>query len=403
MRTTGLQVSGYSFILRRTELALVTGDPRMAHDPLRTQRRATGVGVLLALLVAGGVALTALLRPAPSVGDALLVTDETGTLHVRLGERFHPVTNVASARLLLGSAENVDKATASELADLPAGPPVGIPDVPGLSPVPGGSATDWFYCADTVVATDASVDAGPQILVAPSGWWLAVDGRRMLIPDKGDTVARAFGAVPVETADTVAAVLDRGPDVVLPAGPAGADPAAQDTPFAPGTLVTAGDRAFVATAGGMAEVNGARRAVAEALSPSPPVASDLGTVLRLPGARALEHVPAGLVFRQVGEVCAGVRLVERPSLGESRAEHSAGTGSGTGLYDGPRGTVALATERGFALVSASGIRYSVPSQEELDALGVLGDGELPVVVPWRVIDALPDGGELSAARARGTD
>ncbi|HAJ52145.1 MAG TPA: type VII secretion protein EccB, partial [Corynebacterium variabile] len=93
--------------------ALVTGDPRMAHDPLRTQRRAVGVGVLLALLVAGGMLLVAMLRPAPSVGDAALVTDESGALHVRLGESFHPVTNVASARLLLGSAESPSKTTAS--------------------------------------------------------------------------------------------------------------------------------------------------------------------------------------------------------------------------------------------------------------------------------------------------
>ena len=53
MRTTGIQVSGFNFLLRRLELALVIGDPRMAHDPLRSQRRALVVVVLLSLLIAG--------------------------------------------------------------------------------------------------------------------------------------------------------------------------------------------------------------------------------------------------------------------------------------------------------------------------------------------------------------
>ena len=77
VRTTSLQVSGYRFLLRRLELALVIGDPRMAHDPLRAQRRSIGVGLLLSALIAGGAVMLSLLRPAPSIDDAALVADET--------------------------------------------------------------------------------------------------------------------------------------------------------------------------------------------------------------------------------------------------------------------------------------------------------------------------------------
>ncbi|WP_297008949.1 type VII secretion protein EccB [uncultured Corynebacterium sp.] len=392
MRTTGLQVSGYSFLLRRLELALVTGDPRMAHDPLRTQRRAVGVGVLLALLVAGGMLLVAMLRPAPSVGDAALVTDESGTLHVRIGEVFHPVTNVASARLLLGSAESPSKTTAANLAEFGTGPPVGIPDAPGLVPVGDGAADEWALCGPTVVAASSMADAGPQVLAAPSGHWLVVGGERMLIPEAGPTVARALGAVPVVVDDEVVAVLRRGPDVVLPRGPSGLPGMFGEQ----GTLVTAGERAFLVVDGGLAEVTGTRRAVAEALA-SPagaPVVSDLGSVLEVPGATALERVPVEASFRETAGVCAGATLVEVPEEAgkEQRGRH----------YEGPRGTVAVVTERGLALVSESGVRYTVPSPEELAALGVLDDGELPVQVPWRVIESLPDGGELSTERARRT-
>lgn len=390
-------MSGYSFVLRRTELALVTGDPRMAHDPLRTQRRAVGVGGLLSLLVAGGMLLVALLRPAPSVGDAGLVADESGALHVRLGEAFHPVTNVASARLLLGAPETVHRTTAAHLADLPTGPPVGIPDAPGLVPAPDGSAAHWVVCGATVVATAAVTDAGPQVLVAPSGWWLVVDGRRLAVPAQGETVARALGADPVEVPDTVVDVLDRGPDVVLPTGPSGLPgPWAEQ-----GRVVTAGDRAFVVADGGLAEVTGGRRAVAEALAGDARSVSDLGAVLGVPGAEVLTQVPVDQVFRPVEGVCAGERLVEVPdgAGGVSGTGPGQATGSATGRYSGPRGTVALATERGLFLVSGSGVRYTVASPEDLAALDVLSGEGLPVSVPWRVVAGLPDGGELSADRA----
>ena len=101
MRTTSLQVSGHKFLLRRLELALVIGDPRMAHDPLRSQRRAIFVGLLISALIAGGAVMLGLLRPAPSIDGATLVADEHGSLHVRLEDGFHPISNVASARLVL--------------------------------------------------------------------------------------------------------------------------------------------------------------------------------------------------------------------------------------------------------------------------------------------------------------
>lgn len=397
MRTTGLQVSGYAFLLRRTELALVTGDPRMAHDPLRTQRRAVGVGVLLALLVAGGMLLAAMLRPSPSVGDAGLVADESGALHVRLGEAFHPVTNVASARLLLGNAETVSRTTAARLAEYPAGPPVGIPDAPGLVPAGPAATAAWARCADIVVAAPELTAAGPQVLVAPSGHWLVVDGTRMLIPAGGPTVARALGAVPVPTVDAVVTVLRRGPDVTLPAGASGLP-----GPFAGrGTLIVAEQRAFIVADSGLAEVTGARRAVAEALvaaDGSAPVHSDLATVLAQPGGQVFGSVPTDLEFREVDQVCAGHTLVERPVTTEVP---EAGTMTGA-RYTGPRGTAALVTERGLVLVSESGVRYMVASPEEMVALGVPREGDLPVSVPWRVIEPLPDGGELSEARARRT-
>jgi type VII secretion protein EccB len=391
LRTTGLQVSGHAFLRRRLELALVTGDARMAHDPLRTQRRAVGVGVLIALLVAGGMVVLALLRPQPSIGDAGLVADESGALHVRLGDSFHPVTNVASARLLLGTAAEVTDSTARQLAEFPAGPPVGIPQAPGLVPADPGAAAVWALCGTTVVAADAMPDAGPRMLVSGSGHWLVVDGVRMRVPDGGPRVARALGTEPVELAgdegERMVRVLDRGPDIALPSGRSGLPDALSEQ----GRLVAAGDRRFVVAGGGLAEVTGARRAVAEALAGEGPVEMDLGEVLAVPGSEVLAQVPVDLLFKEAERPCVGEGVVDGPEGVE-----------GAAAYVGPRGTVALTTERGLVLVSESGVRYSVGSADELAALGVVGEDRVPVQVPWRVIEPLPDGGELSAERARRT-
>lgn len=413
VRTTGLQVSGYSFLLRRLELALVTGDPRMAHDPLRTQRRAVGVGVLLALLVAGGMFLMAMLRPAPSIGDSMLVADESGALYVRIEDVFHPVTNVASARLVLGSAEEVSKTTSANLAEFPTGPPIGIPDAPGLVAASQQDSMQWVLCGDSVVVADGWKDAGPQVVSAPSGFWLVVDGTRMLIPNSGPQVARALGAQPVEVADATVMVFPRGPDIALPRGASGMPGQLSQQ----GTVVTVDERAFIVSGKGLAELTGARWAIVSALAEGEPVDSDLGTVLANPGATVFSHISVDLNFREVTQACAGSMLVE--ALPESLWENPArfaerGTDLSTRFrvdgteanasahFWGPRGTTALVTERGLVLVSGTGIRYTVASSADMTALGVLKDGELPVAVSWRVIEGLPDGGELSAARARRT-
>ena len=69
----------------------------------------------------------------------------------------------------------------------------------------------------------------------------------------------------------------------------------------------------------------------------------------------------------------------------------------TAFY-GPRGTSALKTERGYVLVSDTGVRYSVGSQAELRALGFTAEHN----VQFARVASLPDGGLLSAENARQT-
>lgn len=412
MRTTGIQVSGFNFLLRRLELALVIGDPRMAHDPLRSQRRALVVGVLLSLLIAGGAVMLGLLRPQPSLDGADLVADETGTLHLRLEDSYHPITNVASARLILQQPAEVQNTTAEQLSQVPLGQPIGIAKVPGLVAAPD---REWLYCdraaggTGTVVAVERIKEHRHALLAAPSGYWL-IDAttRARITPD----AARAFGTEAVPASDGLVQQFRRSPDIAMPAGKT-----KMPAPFdVAGRVITADDRVFLVDRAGVGEVKGSRRDFALASSPVPPVEAPLADVMRQPSVDVLTGIPEfdneqPVTWAQPQMVCAGPQGLAEPEDGDG-AGASAGGGQGvdsagisavlaaedpTAFY-GPRGTSALKTERGYLLVSDNGVRYSVGSQAELRALGFTSERK----VQFARVASLPDGGLLSAEKARQT-
>src|SRR6185369_7355937 len=103
--TTRLQVSGYRFLVRRMEHALLRGDVRMLHDPTRAQSLSLTAGCVLAIVVVAGCAILAFLRPSSGVGDAgIVMSRDSGALYVRIDDTLHPVLNLASARLVTGDA-----------------------------------------------------------------------------------------------------------------------------------------------------------------------------------------------------------------------------------------------------------------------------------------------------------
>lgn len=423
MRTTSLQVSGYRFLLRRLELALVIGDPRMAHDPLRAQRRSIGVGLLLSALIAGGAVMLSLLRPAPSIDDAALVADEQGSLHIRLEDGFHPVSNVASARLVLRQPVEVKNSTAALIQEgnggAPMGPAVGIGHVPGLNPAP---VRQWLVCdtseaagkPDTLQVRAVGEVESYQRGVVRSGKavWL-IDGTKRSLAEGG--AARALGAVEISMAPELLNRFDEQGDSLIPRGLSGLK-----KPFhRAGTVAHAGDRAFLVGRGGVSEVTGPRREYVEALAPGGSFDADLGAVMAQPTVDLLPNVPDREVsWAHPEHSCLGEKgLAEPAGDGEGEgAGDSGGSGDGSGAragagdkeegpapdpraaYAGPAGTSALLTERGFFLIDATGTRFTVGKAEDLTALGFTEHTQ----VPWRVISGLPEGGVLSEANARAT-
>lgn len=201
--TTRWQVSGYRFLVRRMEHALVRRDVRMLHDPMRNQTRALAVGAVLAVIGVAACGALALVRPQDKIGDArIVVGKDSGALFVALDDALHPVLNLASARLIAGSADTPVIVRESELGTRARGALLGIPGAP--SALPDDAPGAWTVCdaiasggnralTTTVLvgaseggsgATDLTVDEG-LLIQGTSGTYLVHDGKRSRV-DLGD-------------------------------------------------------------------------------------------------------------------------------------------------------------------------------------------------------------------------
>ena len=146
--TTRAQVNGYRFLIRRLEHALIRGDSRMIHDPMRGQTRALIVGLVIAIVITGGCGVMAFFKPAPNMGDAqILLSKSSGAAFVRIGDRVHPVLNLASARLIVGKNDSPKDVDDKFLNTVPRGPMVGIVGAPAsIRGADNLSMSSWTVC-----------------------------------------------------------------------------------------------------------------------------------------------------------------------------------------------------------------------------------------------------------------
>ncbi|MCD7052440.1 type VII secretion protein EccB [Rhodococcus hoagii] len=211
--TTRWQVSGYRFLVRRMEHALVRKDVRMLSDPMRSQSRALGVGIVVACLVLAGCAALALFRPQDKIGNATIVVGkDSGAMFVAVNDALHPVLNLASARLIVGEAAKPVTVSESEIESRPRGALVGIPGAPSALPAGSPDGQPWTVC-DTVTA-DGTGSVTTTVVVGEPSWsdrvgplgsdrallvshgadtYLVYDGRRAPIDLRDRAVTRALG------------------------------------------------------------------------------------------------------------------------------------------------------------------------------------------------------------------
>ena len=444
--TTPAQISGHQFLLRRVQLALVRSDSRMLHDPLRTRMRALLVSLVAVVLLLAGAAIVSLIRPgvmATGQGDVLLVA-ETGALHVRVNERLHPVSNIASARLIVGSAVEPQRVRESVLSREQIGFPVGIegaPSVPGSAArvTPAGQpnedtpAVELAVCEEstteightakvrqTVVrvgdvgAAESSADA---VLASYQGRvWLISDGVRAEVTAGDPVVARALRLERARLRPVGPALLRAVPEVAaltVPAIPGRGEPSGFAAPFDRiGSVVEVGSRRVVVLADGAAEVS---PVLAEMLAAKGGLAlAEEAQLAAIPVAVAPEV--AGLPAQPPefvsdnGWLCAGrvaaegdtarVRWMEQRPRGR-HVEYPNSDGAGVevdGFIDGRAdagASLSVSSGGGVHVISPEGVRFQVKDRTALHALGFAG----AVEVQWSTLVALRAGPQLSREAA----
>ncbi len=442
--TTWLRISGYRFLLGRVERALLGGRSS------RAQAASLTLGCVLTAVAMAGCAVLALLRPQADLGAARIVlTRESGALYVRVGDTWHPVPNLASARLIAATAAGVRPVSEAELRGTRRGPSLGIPGAPALlgAPLPAADEAVWTICdtddrasgarATTVVVgrPDTSpadrLGAGEAILAAPGPGapaYLLYDGRRAVVDLSDAAVVRALrleGRAPRTVSQALLNAVPEAPPIAAPRIGGARGPSAGLPGFAVGSvlLITGGDGdEYYAVLAGGAQRIGAVAAdllrfsdslgAANAVTVAPDVIRDAPVVTTLPVAGFPDRAPA--LADAGGTVCAtrdaaagGENVAfssgDRLPLPSGRAPVALAQADGAGpALDAvylPSGRSAYVRGGGRAdtgyLVTDTGVRFAVADDDAAHDLGL----PAAVAAPWPVLAALPTGPELSRRNA----
>ncbi|MFV2021197.1 type VII secretion protein EccB [Micromonospora sp. LOL_023] len=148
------QVHAYFYVLGRLNAALMMGRPDPYEPPNRRPMIGLVIGILLAVVIAGGFGIYGIFRPGGDTSwnrpGVIIAVKETGARYLLLDGHLRPVLNYASARLVLGGAMDagIVRVSRYSLTGVPVGAPIGImgaPDaVPAANRLYRGS---WTVCA----------------------------------------------------------------------------------------------------------------------------------------------------------------------------------------------------------------------------------------------------------------
>lgn len=452
--TTKVQVSGWRFLLRRVEHAIVRRDTRMFDDPLQFYSRAVFAGVIIAVLICLGAALLAYFKPlGKRGGDTLLVDRATNQLYVVLPGtgQLRPVYNLTSARLVLGNAGTPVAVKSDELNRMPKGQPIGIPGAPYATPV-GGASSQWTLC-DTVtkpesvapsletsvivrpLVTDASVgpirpDQGVLVSYEGDSWLITENGRHDL--DLADRAVTSAVGVPVTARATPIseglfnALPNAGP-WRLPDVPRTGEPNTVGLPpnLVIGTVFKAltedGEQHFVVLPDGVARVNDTTAAALRATNSyglvTPP-SVEASVVAKIPEhvfASPLPDEPLDILLREdaptlcwawqrePGDQSPKTTVITGRHLPIATAAMTTGIkqigGDATVYIDGGQYIRLQSPDPRYGeslyYIDPQGVRYGLADEETGNTLGL----SAPKTAPWQVVSLLVDGPMLSQEAA----
>lgn len=416
--TTKTQVSGHRFLRRRVEHGLILGDIRMIHDPLSSRRRAMIFGVVAVVMISGVMGLFAWMRPNPNPGEAAIIRAADGSLFARVDETVHPVTNLTSARLIVGGPEDPVRAGDEHLATLARGVPVGIGVAPSVFAPEDAAETYWSAC--TVPGAGAQ-DSEPEVVVravekkAPS---LAPESAIVAEVDHRDWLVTAQGRTqlpPMTTPDGRIVRRVLGIDASTPRWrpPAQLFGALQEQPsFAlPAQLprlLRTGEREWAETSSGVQPITAVQAEILQeagaqvAELPAQSVAEKPDAENPVPIHLPEQHVrlldPAGEPADVPKATCVteegGAAMLPADAAMQGHVRLS-GAGPATYFVGLPEGAVAVDTGNGYHVVDQTGLRHGVPDEATLETIGAAKVEQ----VPWRLVKLLPRGEALERTAA----
>lgn len=165
--TTKTQISGYRMLVRRIEQAFIRRDTRLLSSPFSAQTTAFSFGAgIAALLLLAGLAMS-FIKPAPLRGDASIIATQSGGRYVMHNGALHPVTNLSSARLIVGKADSVKTVKDDALSEYPRGLLIGIPGAPDEMRPRTDDVSRWAVCAqyDSASALDPTPRTSTRTLI----------------------------------------------------------------------------------------------------------------------------------------------------------------------------------------------------------------------------------------------
>ena len=452
--TTKVQVSGWRFLLRRVEHAIVRRDTRMFDDPLQFYSRAVSVGIVISVLVCLGAALLAYFKPLGKRGaDSLLVDRTTNQLYVVMPGNglLHPVYNLTSARLVLGNPGSPSAVKSEELDRMPKGQPIGIPGAPYATPVASVPESTWTLCdmvtkvesvtpsiATSVVVmplvTDGSVgpmrpDQGLLVSFADKDWLVTAKGRHSI--DLSDRAVTSAVGIPVTAKPTP---ISEGLFNALPnAGPWQLPEIAGGAPNTLGlppnlvvgsvfqTVTDSGDQKYVVLPDGVAKVNDTTAAALRAtnsfglVAPPSVESSDVAKVAEQVYPSPLPDKPLDVILRdeapalcwswqrEPGDQAPKTAVISGRRLPISAGSLNAGIkqigGNSTVFINGGQYIRLQSPDPRYGesmyYIDPQGVRYGIPNEDTARMLGL----NAATTAPWQVVGLLVDGPVLSKQAA----
>lgn len=436
--TTWLRVSAHRYLVRRTECALL-GEAIYPTGPrARMPSASLAAGCVFTVLALAGCALLGLLSPHVALDRAQIVMSrDSGALFVRVGDVWHPVPNLASARLIAGTAADPQPIREADLERAKRGPLLGIPGAPQFAGRPLPAQDVAFSMCDSDGASSTTVIVGPladnavtrmppgqAILAAVSSGspaYLLYDGHRAIVDLEDAAVVRALrleGRAPRLISQALLNAMPEAPPISAPRI-RGLGSAAPELPgFHVGSVLRVtradGDEYYAVLAAGVQRIGqvaadlmrfSSSQDTVSPITVAPAAIRAAPVVAELPVAGFPDRAPT--LPEAAGTLCAswaggrgvallaGSRLPVPPGQAAVTLAQADGRGPALDAAYVPTGRSAYVRAGDKAgtryLIVDTGVRFAIPDDDAAHDLGL----SEPTPAPWPILTLLPAGPELS--------